>query len=111
MLSFPIHNTALDLKGKLPSALPHGLLPIPLAAREIVAKRYAQFSPEAFAPYAAEKLCWETVCWYYQGLVQEVIYRVTPEGPEVLAVGVDEALALMRRTTPDEQLKFKTYQD
>ena len=36
MLTFPLHNAALDLKGKPPEELPHGLLPIPPEVRELV---------------------------------------------------------------------------
>ena len=50
MLTFPLHNAALDLKGKPPEELPHGLLTIPPEVRELVAAQFARFPPEAFAP-------------------------------------------------------------
>jgi hypothetical protein len=99
MLSFPLHNAALDLKGKPPEELPHGLLPIPPEVREIVAAQFARFSPEAFAPYAAEKLCWETIGWFFYDLDVPVIYRETPEGPEVLAVGREKVRAYLNDTS------------
>ena len=43
MLTFPLHNAALDLKGKPPEELPHGLLAIPPEVRELVEReRVAQ---------------------------------------------------------------------
>jgi hypothetical protein len=100
MLKFPLHNAALDLKGKPPEELPHGLLPIPPEVREIVKEQFARFSPEEFAPYAAEKLCWETVCWFFSDLDVAVVYRETPEGPDVLAVGREEVGAYLKDTSP-----------
>ena len=51
------------------------------------------------------------VSWYYEGLGQEVIYRETPEGPEVVAVGREEVWGFKRGVPLDEQLKHKIYQD
>ena len=101
MLKFPMHNAALDLKGKPPAELPHGLLPIPPEVREIVKEQFARFSPEQFAPYAAEKHCWETVCWFFSDLDQPVIYRETPDGPDVLAVGREEVRAHLDKLPPE----------
>ena len=50
MLTFPLHNAALDLKGKPPEELPHGLLAIP--ARSAGTGRAGTgeaLDPEAFA--------------------------------------------------------------
>ncbi len=101
MLTFPLHNAALDLKGKPPEELPHGLLTIPPEVREIVKGQFAKYPPEAFAGYAAQKLCWETVCWFFSDLDEPVIYRETPEGPEVLAVGREEVRAYQDKLPPD----------
>jgi hypothetical protein len=49
------------------------------------------------------------VHWYFQGLYQDVVYRHTPEGPEVLAVGFDEAIALQRAMPEEEQRALKHY--
>jgi hypothetical protein len=109
MLTFPLHNAALDLKGKPPPELPHGLLPIPPEVRELVELQRPKFRPEVFAANEENFLNDWTVSWYFQGLYLEVLYRRTPEGPEVLAVGFDEVLALQRTISPEEQDKLQTY--
>jgi hypothetical protein len=101
MLSFPIRNAALDLKGKPPAELPHGLLPVPPEVRELIAEQAAKYPPGAFAPFETERICFETVGWYFDGLGHPVVYRKTPEGPEVLAVGREEMAAYHKRV-PDE---------
>jgi len=109
MLTFPLHNAALDLKGKPPEALPHGLLPIPPEVRELIEMERSRHRPEAFAQ-AEERLVNEwTVHWYFENLCQEVAYRQTPDGPEVLAVGFDEVLALQRNLPPEEWRALKGY--
>ncbi len=109
MLSYLIHNAALDLKGKPPEELPHGLLVVPPEVREIVAEERGKHSPEAFAPYQALRLCAETVGWYFDGLGHEVMYRPTPEGPEVLAVGADETITLRKSVPLESRRDVKTY--
>jgi len=109
MLSFPLHNAALDLKGKPPQELPHGLLPFPPEVRELVERERSKHRPEVFEGAKLSLLNSETIGWYFDGLCQEVLYRETPEGPEVLAVGFDEVLALQRALSPDEQRKLKGY--
>ena len=51
------------------------------------------------------------VSWYYDGLGQEVLYRETPEGPEVLAVGFDEIRAFTDGMKPEKMTGLATYQD
>ena len=109
MLTFPLHNTALDLKGKPPKELPHGLLPIPPEVRQLVEMERAKHPPEAFAKAEEGLLNDWTVHWYFDNLCQEVTYRQTPAGPEVLAVGFDEGLALQRTLSPQERRTLKGY--
>jgi hypothetical protein len=109
MLTFPLHNAALDLKGKPPKELPHGLLPIPPEVRELVAMERAKHPPEAFAKAEEGLLNDWTVHWYFDNLCQEVTYRQTPQGPEVLAVGFDEVLALQRTLSPEKRRTLKGY--
>jgi hypothetical protein len=111
MLSFPLHNAALDLKGKPPEELPHGLLTIPPEVRELVEMQRAKFRPEVFAANEEKFLNDWTVGWYFQHLYQEVLYRHTPNGPEVLAVGFDEIHALTDGMKPEKMAGLKTYQD
>ncbi|HEX5273592.1 MAG TPA: hypothetical protein VFW33_24015 [Gemmataceae bacterium] len=110
MLTFPLHNAALALKGKPPEELPHGLLPIPPEVRELVERERAKF------PHCSEEVWGRTlnrwaVGWYFDGLGQEVIYRETPAGPEVLAVGMAETCDLWKRLPLEEQLRLEIYQD
>jgi hypothetical protein len=109
MLTFPVHNAALDLKGKPPEELPHGLLTIPPEVRELVEMERAKHRPEVFAANEGIFLNDWTVTWYFQHLYHEVMYRPTPEGPEVLAVGFDEVLALQRAMPEGEYSKLRHY--
>jgi hypothetical protein len=109
MLTFPLHNAALDLKGKPPKELPHGLLPIPPEVRELVEMERAKHSPEAFAKAEEGLLNDWTVHWYFENLCQEVTYRQTPAGPEVLAVGFDETFLLQRTLSLAERRTLKGY--
>jgi hypothetical protein len=52
-----------------------------------------------------------TVSWYFQHLYQEVLYRPTPEGPDVVAVGSDEIHALTNGRKIEKVAGLKTYQD
>jgi hypothetical protein len=109
MLTFPLHNAALDLKGKPPEELPHGLIMPPPTVLEIVDRERAKHPPETVARYGMQMLNLETIGWFFDGLHQEVIYRETPEGPEVLAVGYDEVTAFRKATSAEEQRKLCGY--
>jgi hypothetical protein len=109
MLTFPLHNAAQALQGKPPEELPHGLLTIPPEVRELVEMERAKHRPEVFEANQRTFLNDWTVSWYFQNLYQEVTYRQTPEGPEVLAVGFDEALALQRALPAHEHRRLKHY--
>ena len=109
MLTFPLHNAALDLKGKPPEDLPHGLLTIPPEVRELVEREREKLRPEVFEANEETFLNDWTVHWYFDGLGQEVLYRRRPEGPEVLAVGSDEIWALTEGRKPEKMVGLKTY--
>jgi hypothetical protein len=109
MLTFPLHNAALDLKGKPPEELPHGLLVPPLELRELIERERPKHDAAGFARDELRILNLWTVGWFLDALHQEVIYRETPQGPEVLAVGYDEVRALRRAMPPEEQRKLGGY--
>jgi hypothetical protein len=111
MLTFPLHNAALDLKGKPPEQLPHGLLAIPPEVRELVERERLKLRAEVFAANEGKFLNDWTVHWYFDRLGQEVLYRSTPEGPEVLAVGSDEIYALTAGRNLEKMAGLTTYQD
>ncbi len=109
MLTFPLQNAAPSLKGKPPEELPHGLLTPPAEVRAIVERERQKHLPEAFAQAELGVLNLETIGWYFDGLCYEVIYRETPEGPEVLAVGAEEAATFRRTMPPEAQRQLKGY--
>jgi hypothetical protein len=73
MLTFPLHNAALDLKGKPPEELPHGQLTIPEEVREVVEMRRCDFRPYVFDGAQIAMLNHETIGWYFANLGHEVI--------------------------------------
>lgn len=109
MLTFPLHNAALDLKGRPPAELPHGMLPVPPEVRELVERERGRHRPEAFGPAERGILNRWTVSWYFDGLHHEVLYRETPDGPEVLAVGFDEVFAATDGMKPEMFKGLETY--
>lgn len=109
MITFPLHNATLDLRGKPPQELPHGKLAVPPEVRELVARERARFSNGAFAPEEEKTLNRWTVSWYFDGLGHEVMYRETPDGPEVVAVGMEETLALRKALPLEEQRKLEIF--
>jgi hypothetical protein len=109
MLSFPIQNAAQSLRGKPPADLPHGLLTPPREVRDLIEQERQKHRPEAFAGAEERLLNDWTVGWYFDDLCQQVLYRQTPQGPEVLAVGLDEVLALRRAMPAEEQAILKTF--
>jgi hypothetical protein len=109
MSSSVIDYTAPSLQGqlpKLPPDLPHGLIPPPKKVKELIEQERGKHPPEAFAR-AEERLMNEwTLQYYFDYLGYEVIYRVTPQGPLVLAVGDEERLALRQKIGEEE---YRTY--
>jgi len=108
-MQFPIQHAALARRGKPPAELPHGLLAVPPEVREFIEERRTQWSPEVFAKAELGMLNLDTVSWYFDGLNMQVMYRETPQGPEVLAVGRDEVFAFKQRVPRDERKELKTF--
>ncbi len=100
MLTFPLHNAGLDLKGKPPEQLPHGLLTIPAEVRELVEVGRVKRPGYSEEAWRRSMNLW-TVTWCYDGLGHEVLYRATSEGPEVLAVGFEEIYTLTDGMRPE----------
>jgi hypothetical protein len=108
-----IDFNAPSLQGGLerrPEDLPHGLIRPPELVLELLAKEKAKYPPEVFDAAAEERILNQWVLdYYFDYLGHEVIYRQTPEGPEVLAVGEVEVIRLQKTLPLDEQLKLKTW--
>src|SRR5262249_2344051 len=93
-----------------PEDLPHGLLQPPEHVRELLALEKAKHPPEVFTPEAEERILNEwVIAYHFDYLGHEVIYRQTPDGPDVLAVGEMEVIRLMKTLPLDEQLKLETW--
>lgn len=75
-------------------ALPHGLITPP---------------PEAFAGAEQGRLNQWTLDYYFDEQTADVLYRETPEGPEVLAVGFDEIFARTNAMDPEAMRGLKTW--
>jgi hypothetical protein len=96
-----------------PTGLPHGPVAPPERVRQIVAQeevrllRDRQIVP---TPEARQRLVNDrTLQHYFEGLGHEVLYRSTPAGPEVLAVGLDEIMVVRERMPLEEQLNLRTW--
>src|ERR1022692_4503923 len=93
-----------------PDGLPHGVVVAPPRVREIVAKEKAKFGTEF-----ADDDTWGnmtdslTLQHHFESQGHEVLYRHTPEGPEVLAVGFDEMRNYVQGMSIEQQLKFKIW--
>jgi hypothetical protein len=107
-MQFPIYHAALSLKGKPPEELPHGLITPPPEVRQLVAEERAKH-PQMADSYELWMLNNWTVDFYFDGLNQQVIYRETADGPEVVAVGYDEVAAFEKATPLEEQFKYQVY--
>lgn len=107
-----IDLTAPSLQGKLPKLpqdLPHGLITPPQKVLELIEVERGKHPPDVFAR-AEERLLNEwTLQYYFDYLGYEVVYVPTPGGPEVLAVGFEEQLALRRTIGEEEYRKFKVW--
>ena len=80
------------------SPKPRGLLPVPPEVAENVARSEAELLQERGIQVTAEarqhSLDYQTLNWYYDNSL--VLYRRTPQGVEVLAVGSDEISEFVR---------------
>jgi hypothetical protein len=93
----------------LPEELPHGLVTPPAPVRERLEVERAKHPPEVFAKNEERLLNDWTIGYIFDSLCLEVVYRLTPQGPEVLAVGTEEVIALRKTTPVAEQMKFETF--
>lgn len=89
---------------------PRGLLPVPPEVAETVAREESRLASEhGFAVTAETRrrmLNQQTLDHYYRD--HWISYRETPQGVEVLAVGVDEIGQLLRRLSQADQLLVQT---
>jgi hypothetical protein len=96
-----------------PEVLPHGLLKPPQEVLDALAREKAKFPPEVYTPEFEQRTLndWtvDFVFAHRLGYFGDILYRPTPEGPEVLAVGFDEIHALTRDMPAEERAKFNTW--
>jgi hypothetical protein len=96
-----------------PIGLPHGPVAPPERVRQIVAQEEVRLLRERQivpTPEARQRLVNDlTLQYYFDRLGHEVLYRSTPAGPEVLAVGLDEIIAVRERMPLEEQLTLHTW--
>jgi len=97
----------------LPKDLPHGLVAPPQEVRdEIAAADEKLLREHGFSLHEdarVRELNRHTLNYYFDYLGHEVAYRETPLGPEVLAVGDEEILALTKDMSLEEQLKLRRW--
>ncbi len=95
----------------LPKDLPHGLIVPPQEVRdEIRASDEKLLREHGFTlneEARVRELNRQTLNNYFDYLGHEVAYRETPQGPDVLAVGDEEILALTKDMSFEEQLKIR----
>ena len=78
----------IDGPFKSPEELPHGLLVVPEIVIQAVDRLATKLLPLVATPEFRQKhVNRYTVDYYFRGYGQDVVYRSTPAGPEVLAVG------------------------
>ena len=108
-----IDPNAPSLQGKLPKRpedLPHGLVSPPEVVRELVAKEKAKFpAGKVTAEVERQWLNDWTIQYYFDYLGHEVLYRRTPQGPEVLAVGYEEEIAVTKTMPLEEQRELAAW--
>jgi hypothetical protein len=113
----PTHDSVREQREgnlpKPPQELPHGLLKPPQEVRDAVAREKARFPPGLYGREYEERTLndWtvDYIFGHQLGYYDDVLYRPTPEGPEVVAVGTVEILALTKDMPAEERAKFKTW--
>jgi hypothetical protein len=97
----------------LPADLLHGLVVPPKEVRDYIATLDETLLKDHGFRMNEEALVRElndhTLNYYFDYLGHEVSYRETPQGPEVLAVGDEEILALTTCMSLEEQLKLRSW--
>lgn len=107
-----IDPNAPSLRGQLPKPpeeLPHGLLMPPREVRDLIEQERLKHPPEAFTRAEERLLNAWTLQYYFDDLGHEVLYRQTPQGPEVLAVGFDEIKVRTNAMDPEKMQGLKTW--
>src|SRR5207248_1652534 len=102
-------QSGTDTAFKVPGNLPRGILTPPAAVRDRIEQERARHPPDVFARNEERLLNDWTIGYTFDGLCLEVVYRPTPIGPEVLAVGTEEAIALRKATPLAEQIHLETF--
>src|SRR5438093_448582 len=103
-------NVPTVANGQRPEALPHGLLVPPEPVLAIVAREKAKFPPDVFTHDVEARMTTDlTLQYHYDGLGHDVVFRDTPQGPEVLAVGVEEIHALRKGLDEGAWRALKTW--
>jgi hypothetical protein len=74
-----------------------------------VEKERPKHQPEAFAGALQRLLNQWTLDYYFGQQTHEVLYRETPQGPEVLAVGFDEIFARTNAMDPEAVKGLQTW--
>ena len=97
----------------LPKDLPHGLIVPPQEVRDEIAASDEKLLREHGFTLNEEarvrELNRQTLNYYFDHLGHEVAYRETSQGPEVLAVGDQEIVALTEDMSLEEQLKLQSW--
>jgi hypothetical protein len=97
----------------LPKDLPHGLIVPPQEVRDqIVALDEKLMREHGFTmteEARVRELNRQTLNYYFDYLGHEVAYRETPQGPDVLAVGDEEIVALTKDMSLEEQLTLRSW--
>ena len=80
---------------------PHGLLPVPPEVEQVVAREKVRLQP--FMDQAAEQRTRDdlTLQYYFENTL--IAYRRTPQGVEVVAVGLDEIGELVKKIPPEQR--------
>jgi hypothetical protein len=94
---------------KLARDLPHGLIIPPAAVCERIEAERAKHEPSVFSKNEMRLRNEWTIGYIFDSLCLEVAYRMTPEGPIVLAVGTEELESWRKATPLVEQLSAKIY--
>jgi hypothetical protein len=97
----------------LAAELPHGSVVPPQEVRDQIAALDEKLLREQGFTMNEEartrELNRHTLNDHFDYLGHEIAYRETPGGPEVLAVGDQEIVALVKSMTLDEQLKLRSW--
>jgi hypothetical protein len=97
----------------LPKDLPHGLVAPPEEVRDQIAALNETLLREHGFTINEEarvrELNRHTLNYYFDYLGHEVAYRETAQGPEVMAVGDEEIVALAKDMSLEEQLNLRSW--